>query len=528
MAKKKEFGNEKEDDEIALGKLAQYPRAIELSTIRADLKTLDRVLSICDKLYSKGNDNDLPKNKSIILNNILTIKVFIDDLELTDTIFGLTSINGVDSFSFIASGLGSLNDSLPMFINDDINLEFSFERPIINSILPTNGDYNTKVTINGNNFRKGQSVKIGDILINDIEFISNQEIIASAPFGFISGLVVVHSDDQYSLEEISFSYPSPIIDQVILSNYESKLNTTGTNYFTVIGRGLGTYIAEQVDIIINQEFYASCEFDFCESLEIIEDIDIKDQGICQYLKYNNYQYIDENFDIVNCILADSIGIDKSISIKISEYQNQTFTYSYYEPWIEKLTQNSLSTNTDGGEVIVINGYNFLPFENLSPYYENNETIAQWLNQSEILIGESYLCQSINWTSSYELNCTIPPGIGVNHTIIVKVGLQSPNHTDYLYSYDPPKLDTINNSTGNETHYYSSTDGNNEIIITECQYNLIENSLSTHSNNSPLRCYNNETENYFIMNTTLSCSKDESLSQDNNTISCLADTGIICI
>ncbi|KAM9941036.1 hypothetical protein ACTFIT_007562 [Dictyostelium discoideum] len=60
-------------------------------------------------------------------------------------------------------------------------------------------------------------------------------------------------------------------------------------------------------------------------------------------------------------------------------------------------------------------------------------------------------------------------------------------------------------------------------ILECQYNLIENSLSTHSNNSPLRCYNNETENYFTMNTTLSCSKDESLSQDKYTISCLSDT-----
>ncbi|KAM9983820.1 hypothetical protein ACTFIY_000540 [Dictyostelium cf. discoideum] len=423
-----------------------------------------------------------------------TLKVFIDGLELTDTIFGLTSINGVDSFSFIASGLGSLNyielfysNSLPMTINEGIKLEFSFERPIINSILPTNGDYNTKVTINGNNFRKGQSVKIGDILVDDIEFISNQKIIVSAPFGFISGFVVVYSDDQFSLEEISFSYPSPIIDYVILSNYESKLNTTGTNYFTVIGRGLGTYIAEQVDIIINQEFYASCEFDFCESLEIIEDIEIKDQAICPYLKYNNYQYINENFDILNCILADSIGKDKSISIKISEFQNQTFTYSYYEPWIEQLKRNSSLANTDGGEVIVINGYNFLPFENLSPYYENNETIAQWLNQSEILIGESYLCQSINWTNSFELNCTIPPGIGVNHTIIVKVGLQSSNHTDYLYSYDPPKLDTINNSTGNETHYYSSTDGGDEIIITG--NNFIPKELSDHYNQNENKTIN---------------------------------------
>ncbi|KAM9999924.1 hypothetical protein ACTFIZ_008384 [Dictyostelium cf. discoideum] len=438
-----------------------------------------------------------------------TLKVFIDDLELTDTIFGLTSIDGVDSFSFIASGLGSLNNSLPMIINDGIKLEFSFERPIINSILPTNGDYNTKVTINGNNFIKGQSVKIGDVLVNDIEFISNQKIIVSAPFGFIDGDVVVYSDDLYSLEETSFSYPSPIIDQVILSNYESKLNTTDTSYFTVIGRGLGTYIAEQIDIIINQEFYASCEFDFCESLEIIEDMDIKDQGICQYLKYNNYQYINENFDILNCILTDSIGKDKSISIKISEFQNQTFTYSYYEPWIEQLTQNSSLANTDGGEIIVINGYNFLPFENLSPYYENNETIAQWLNQSEILIGESYLCQSINWTNSFELNCTIPPGIGVNHTIIVKVGLQFSNHTDYLYSYNPPKLDTINNSTGNETHYYSSTDGNNEIIITG--NNFIPKELSDHYNQNENKTINSIqlgkqycNESVWVNSTTVKC------------------------
>ncbi|KAM9999926.1 hypothetical protein ACTFIZ_008387 [Dictyostelium cf. discoideum] len=147
-----------------------------------------------------------------------------------------------------------------MIINDGIGLEFSFEIPIINSILPTNGDYNTKVTINGNNFIKGQSVKIGDVLVNDIEFISNQKIIISAPFGFISRDLVVYSDDLYSLEEISFSYPSPIIDQVIFSNYQSKLNTTDTNYFTVIGRGLvkckpisGTGINHKVIITVGNQ-----------------------------------------------------------------------------------------------------------------------------------------------------------------------------------------------------------------------------------------------------------------------------------
>ncbi|KAN0043022.1 hypothetical protein ACTA71_010655 [Dictyostelium dimigraforme] len=415
-----------------------------------------------------------------------TIRVFIDDLELTDTISNFATLNGIDSFTFIASGLGS-SKNLPMTINDGIILDFSFERPIIDNILPINGDYNSKVTINGNNFRDGQFVKFGDSLADDIEFISNKKIIVSAPFGYINEPVVVYSNDQYSLEEIIFNYPSPIVDKVVLTNYASKLNTTGTNYFTVVGRGLGTYVSEQVEIIIDQEYYASCEFEFCEGFDITDDMDLTELEICQYLNYTNYQYINENFDVLICNFADSIGNNKSISIQVSEFFNQTFSYSYYEPWIEKLTQNSSFANTDGGEIIVINGYNFLPFENLSPYYENNETIAQWLNQSEILIGESYICQSINWTHSLELNCTIPPGIGVNHTIVVKVGLQLSNHTDYLYSYNPPILETINNSTGNETHYYSPTDGNNEITITG--NNFIPKELSNQYNENENKTIN---------------------------------------
>ncbi|KAN0043021.1 hypothetical protein ACTA71_010654 [Dictyostelium dimigraforme] len=415
-----------------------------------------------------------------------TIRVFIDDLELTDTISNFATLNGIDSFTFIASGLGS-SKNLPMTINDGIILDFSFERPIIDNISPINGDYNSKVTINGNNFRNGQFIRFGDSLADDIEFISNKKIIVSAPFGYINEPVVVYSNDQYSLEEIIFNYPSPIVDKIVLTNYASKLNTTGTNYFTVVGRGLGTYVSEQVEIIIDQEYYASCEFEFCEGFDITDDMDLTELEICQYLNYTNYQYINENFDVLICNFADSIGNNKSISIQVSEFFNQTFSYSYYEPWIEKLTQNSSFANTDGGEIIVINGYNFLPFENLSPYYENNETIAQWLNQSEILIGESYICQSINWTHSLELNCTIPPGIGVNHTIVVKVGLQISNHTDYLYSYNPPILETINNSTGNETHYYSPTDGNNEITITG--NNFIPKELSNQYNENENKTIN---------------------------------------
>ncbi|EAL62847.1 hypothetical protein DDB_G0289227 [Dictyostelium discoideum AX4] len=64
-----------QDDEITLEEFIQYQHVIELSTIRADLKTLDRVLAICEKLYSKGNDNNLSKIESIIFYNILIIAV---------------------------------------------------------------------------------------------------------------------------------------------------------------------------------------------------------------------------------------------------------------------------------------------------------------------------------------------------------------------------------------------------------------------------------------------------------------------
>ncbi|KAK5575790.1 hypothetical protein RB653_006924 [Dictyostelium firmibasis] len=45
-----------------------------------------------------------------------TIRVTFDELELTNTIFGSTSLNGVDSFSFNTSGLGSLNYIRLVFI----------------------------------------------------------------------------------------------------------------------------------------------------------------------------------------------------------------------------------------------------------------------------------------------------------------------------------------------------------------------------------------------------------------------------
>ncbi|KAK5575791.1 hypothetical protein RB653_006925 [Dictyostelium firmibasis] len=47
-----------------------------------------------------------------------TIRVTFDDLELTNTIFGSTSLNGVDSFSFNTSGLGSLNYIQLVFSNN--------------------------------------------------------------------------------------------------------------------------------------------------------------------------------------------------------------------------------------------------------------------------------------------------------------------------------------------------------------------------------------------------------------------------
>ncbi|KAM9987911.1 hypothetical protein ACTFIZ_003273 [Dictyostelium cf. discoideum] len=63
------------DDEIKLEKFQEYIHVIEFSTVRADLKTLDRVLAICEKLYLKGSNGNLSTIKSIILNNILKVTV---------------------------------------------------------------------------------------------------------------------------------------------------------------------------------------------------------------------------------------------------------------------------------------------------------------------------------------------------------------------------------------------------------------------------------------------------------------------
>ncbi|KAN0026280.1 hypothetical protein ACTFIV_007264 [Dictyostelium citrinum] len=62
-------------DHITINELREYSIVIRFLTIRVDIKTLDRILTICDHLYSKGNKNDQSKIKSIISNNILKVAI---------------------------------------------------------------------------------------------------------------------------------------------------------------------------------------------------------------------------------------------------------------------------------------------------------------------------------------------------------------------------------------------------------------------------------------------------------------------
>ncbi|KAN0033524.1 hypothetical protein ACTA71_007211 [Dictyostelium dimigraforme] len=64
-----------QDNEITLLKLkTEYSRVITFSSVRVDLKILDRVLTICEKEYSKGNKDDQSIVKSII-SSIIVVSI---------------------------------------------------------------------------------------------------------------------------------------------------------------------------------------------------------------------------------------------------------------------------------------------------------------------------------------------------------------------------------------------------------------------------------------------------------------------
>ncbi|EGC33837.1 hypothetical protein DICPUDRAFT_36081, partial [Dictyostelium purpureum] len=445
------------------------------------------------------------------------IQVTNGEIDLTHTIFDQKSINGVDSFSIKASSYGKINiikvyylNNLIMKFGEDVDNDFSISEPIITSLSKSSGFYNDVVTIYGNNFYNGETkVYFSEKECQTVEWVSNKEIIVTAPHGYLYAIVKVQVGDSTNDEEFKFNYGVPTIDKVI---YHPQINTSVTDYidnFVIVGRNLGSYINEQPDIYI-LDSVITCDSYFCSEDEFDTEDEENQSNICSHLKKIGYQHYNELIDIFYCSFDSFIGKNLTIDIEIidgTQVSNKTYLYSYFEPYVESMSLNQ--SNTDGGLNITIDGYNFPPFETLSPYYDNSD--ITWLEESNVTIGSNYTCALTEFFNSTQLNCTIPPGIGANHTIVVFVGQQNSSlvSQEYLFSYNPPALNISSDKESEDKVYYRApTNGTVQFIINECNYNKETNTLTAKNNEHQfIFCSNGDDYNHkFEFNQNVICNK----------------------
>ncbi|KAM9994050.1 hypothetical protein ACTFIZ_012028 [Dictyostelium cf. discoideum] len=338
-------------------------------------------------------------------------------------------------------------NNLKMNIKSDVINYFTFENAIISSLSKTSGNIGDVVTVNGQNFFNGSTKIYFGLEIAEIKkFTSDKIIEVIVPPGFYSvDIFVFNTGMNASTTSLKFTYPSMIIDKVY---YDDKhLNTSIVNKYWIVGRGLGS-IVEQIPEATVDNIDSFCEIQRCLSDEIANS-KIDYSNICPYLK-SQYAYYSTNFDLYLCSFPINVGASRTIQVTLPNNAKYTYKYSYSLPWLsEYLTANS--SDTHGGncsrsncvtppqkpQYLNITGFNFNPFEFISPFYDLNKTIASWKNSSRIYIG-TFECGSVQWINSTNVSCIIPPGIGANLKVNITIGEQK-SENQLLFSYNKPNI-----------------------------------------------------------------------------------------
>ncbi|EAL61963.1 hypothetical protein DDB_G0291065 [Dictyostelium discoideum AX4] len=375
--------------------------------------------------------------------------VKIGETNVTSTITSLTNT----LFYINAIGAGSNYISFYYFNNLKMNIKsgvvnyFTFENVIISSLSKTTGKIGDLVTVNGQNFFNGSTnIYFGSEIAEITKFTSDKIIEVIVPPGFYTvDVFAVNTGMNASTASIKFTYPSMIIDKLY---YDDKhLNTSEINQYWIVGRGLGSIVEEIPEATVD-DVDSYCEIQSCTS-DVIANSKIDYSNICPYLK-SQYAYYSTDFDLYLCSFPINVGANRTIQVTLANNARYTYKYSYSLPWLsEFLTANS--SDTHGGncsrlncvtppqkpQYLNITGFNFNPFEFISPFYDSNKTIASWRNTSRIYIG-TFECGSVQWINSTNVSCIIPPGIGANLKVNITIGEQK-SENQLLFSYNKPNI-----------------------------------------------------------------------------------------
>ncbi|KAK5579898.1 hypothetical protein RB653_009586 [Dictyostelium firmibasis] len=375
----------------------------------------------------------------------LVVKIGTTDVtstisSLTNTRFTINAIGAGPNFiSFFYFKIFNMN------IKESVTTSFIFEKSLINSLSKTTGKIGDEITVNGENFFNGStSIYFADQIADIKQFISDKAIVVIVPDGYYIVDVYAINKGLDASEPIQFTYPTMVIDKVLFD--DKHLNTSFINQYWIVGRGLGSVVEEVPDIQIN-DVNSDCEIERCPS-DVIANSTIDYSDVCPYLK-SQYQYYSSNFDLYICNFPVSVGANRSFEIKLEDNSIYRYTYSYAKPWLSELLTSS--SETYGGncsrsncaepipkvEYLNITGFNFNPMEFISPFYDSNQTVSDWISRSSVLIG-NYSCGSIQWLNSTNISCIVPPGIGADLEVVVTIGDQK-QENQLLFSYTKPNI-----------------------------------------------------------------------------------------
>jgi uncharacterized protein YegL len=232
------------------------------------------------------------------------------------------------------------------------NVILKYPAPIITSVGDNKGsiDGGNKVTIKGDFFRPGLTVKFNTNLATDVQVISPNEITVTAPAGTQgAATITVRNDDGQTATGVYHYFAQPFVSSVLPANGPF----IGGN--TIIIKG--NYFLNGIKIKVGEQ-YATVDYRNPTEIRAIIPPAIMEGSVDVYL---------ENSDLTNVTVTDG--------------------YNYDPPIKDELSISTVSPNqglTTGGELVYIDGKKFK--EGLEVYFgEKKADISVFYSDTRIRV-----------------------------------------------------------------------------------------------------------------------------------------------
>ena len=291
--------------------------------------------------------------------------------------------------------------------------------PIVTVISPQSGPVvgGTEITITGENFQDGASVKLGGVVATDVAFVSETTITAKTPQGVATegrryDLVVTNPDNQSDTLPAAFEYiPPPIVTAISPQSGPvvggTEITITGENFLSGATVTLGEILSTDVQILSGTKIRAiTPPFNLQSSIFNLQSVDM----------------VVTNPDSQSGTLADG------------------FTY-IPPPVIKSISPSRCSLS--GGIEVTINGDNF----------QDGATVK---------IGEN-AATDVMFVSETKISAKIPArASGIVDVVVTNPDTQSDTLTNAFTYVPPPDVMGISPSSG-------STLGGTEVSITGANF-----------------------------------------------------------